>query len=553
MSSSSSSPVADTQVKQDHAVPLSGEDAKDGLLPRDFSHVTWRSSSPFAATPDPFLDLPTYPIGCLSIPSTADAAAASAVAEQNGELQREPPGLLPYGERASPLFPTPMGDSGGDSDNITMTFRPMANTCSMLDAAQVFPTAPPPGGSQQRKAGRQRSLSESSVSSWEDSSGSSLEECPSGPIPNPREAAGPLERALAEAAQTGRGLQERDGMTMSAPPPRYTAGYLPNSLPFNGISPLLAGNEYDIVQQLALLQQQAWVLGQLHATNEIFRNYNINPTNPTEPYQKQQQPAPTTRTSVKRNQRKERGGGRTERSGSAGPTKGRRQSGTSLAGRVVSLAVGGAGSRLLQGHLSSGVASPEEIRSFVEECRPSIRMLATDRYGNYFIQELCHYIDPSDVCILLKELVTAPGLGSKVLLEMGCRLKANRQNPPDGIIEIAEVLQDKLSDLLNEPSCFTLLEAVADVLPTGVHVDQFVDAVIYTIENLLGVANNRNGSLLLSTCVMRKPDCIPELCSRIALVIDGDTITPKRQLSGHGNRLLKTIKSYHGGQSSDSP
>lgn len=38
-----------------------------------------RSSSPFAATPDPFLDLPTYPIGCLSIPSTADAAAASAV------------------------------------------------------------------------------------------------------------------------------------------------------------------------------------------------------------------------------------------------------------------------------------------------------------------------------------------------------------------------------------------------------------------------------------------------------------------------------------------
>ncbi|EER18819.1 hypothetical protein Pmar_PMAR006443, partial [Perkinsus marinus ATCC 50983] len=51
---------------------------------------------------------------------------------------------------------------------------------------------------------------------------------------------------------------------------------------------------------------------------------------------------------------------------------------------------------------------------------------------------------------------------------------------PDGIIEIAEVLQNKLSDLLNEPSCFTLLEAVADVLPTGVHVDQFVDAVIYT-------------------------------------------------------------------------
>ncbi|EER18818.1 hypothetical protein Pmar_PMAR006442 [Perkinsus marinus ATCC 50983] len=424
MSSSSSSPVADTQVKQDHAVPLSGEDAKDGLLPRDFSHVTWRSSSPFAATPDPFLDLPTYPIGCLLIPSTADATAP-AVAEQNGELQREPPGLQPYGERASPLFPTPMGDSGGDSDSITMAFRPMTNTCSMLDAAQVFPTAPPPGGSQQRKAGRQRSLSESSVSSWEDSSGSSLEECPSGPIPNPREATGPLERALDEAARTGRGPQERDGMTMSAPPPRYTAGYLPNSLPFNGIAPLLGGNEYDIVQQLALLQQQAWVLGQLHATNEICTRTQ------------QQQPAPTTRTSVKRNQRKERGGGRTERSGSAGPTKGRRQSGTSLAGRVVSLAVGGAGSRLLQGHLTSGVASPEEIRSFVEECRPSTRMLATDRYGNYFIQELCHYMDPSDVCILLKELVTAPDLvtiardvaGSKVLLEMGCRLKANRQNP----------------------------------------------------------------------------------------------------------------------------
>lgn len=181
------------------------------------------------------------------------------VAEQNGELQREPPGLLPYGERASPLFPTPMGDSGGDSDNITMTFRPMANTCDIcmenpiiskfnhlqmqhvgrgpglshcpaprrLTAAQGWATAVLVGELRLQLGGL---LGEffGGMPIWPYSQSSRSVPCSVMRSPSVSEAAGPLERALAEAAQTGRGLQERDGMTMSAPPPRYTAGYLPN-------------------------------------------------------------------------------------------------------------------------------------------------------------------------------------------------------------------------------------------------------------------------------------------------------------------------------------
>ncbi|EER01987.1 hypothetical protein Pmar_PMAR007683 [Perkinsus marinus ATCC 50983] len=179
-------------------------------------------------------------------------------------------------------------------------------------------------------------------------------------------------------------------------------------------------------------------------------------------------------------------------------------------------------------YLKSGQATSEEIQSFgEEECRASIRMLATDRCGNYFLEKLCHHLDPHDVCIFLEELVIAPDLsknarevaGSKVVLEMASQLKVERQDPPDDIVEIFKVLQTKLC----EPPCLTLLEAVVDALPAGDHSDRFIDAIIHSV---------------------------PELCKRVGLVIEGDTIAPERQLSGYGYRLLKIINSFHTGQSS---
>ncbi|KAF4669336.1 hypothetical protein FOZ61_004370 [Perkinsus olseni] len=500
----------ETQQNEEPGVPLNAEESQaEVVAAKDYSHVTWRSSSPFASTPDPFLEFPTYPLGHPSIPAVLEQQ------QHQPESHQPPPGLLPFDNRAPP-FPTPMTDDhNGACDKITLGIMPNSNTSSsLLDLARVLPVVPPPPAGPQRDLRRQRSLSESSLSSWEDSSaGSSSEECPTrSAFPNPRvpprtaapEVSRPVESALGgEGALNRQALPQQRRYSDMTAPPQHTGDYPPNPTPFNGIAPLLSSlPEYDIVQQLALLQQQAWVLGQLHATNEIFRNYNLGSADRQEPQQKQE-PAPTTRTS---------------------------------------------------GHLSSGQATPEEIRSFVEECRPCIRMLATDRYGNYFVQELCHHIDPTDICNFLKELVTTPNFpqvsrdvaGSKVLVEMTRQLKKNRDVPPEGIVEVAEVIREKLSNLLSEPSCFFLLGTVMELLPTGDYSDQFIDAIIHASDNLLAVANNRNGSLLLSTCVTRKPDCIPDLCQRIALVIDGDNITLKRQLSEHGNRLLKTIKSYHG-------
>ncbi|KAF4698319.1 hypothetical protein FOZ63_002909, partial [Perkinsus olseni] len=386
----------ETQQNEEPGVPLSAEESQaEVVAAKDYSHVTWRSSFPFASTPDPFLEFPTYPLGHPSIPAVLEQ-------QHQPESHQPPPGLLPFDNRAPP-FPTPMTDHNEASDKVTLGIMPNSNTSSVLDLARVLPVVPPHAGPQ-RDLRRQRSLSESSLSSWEDSSaGSSSEECLSRPaFPNPRapprtavpEVSIPFESALGgEGAQNCQALpQQRRHSDMTAPP-QHTGDYPLNPAPFGGITPLLSSlPEYDIVQQLALLQQQAWVLGQLHATNEIFRNYNLGSADRQEPQQKQE-PAPTTRTSVRGDQRRNRPTG-CRGSGSSVGSHRRRDSKTTLTGRVVSLAVGGAGSRLLQGHLSSGQATPEEIRSFVEECRPCIRMLATDRYGNYFVQELCHHIGP---------------------------------------------------------------------------------------------------------------------------------------------------------------
>ncbi|KAF4673596.1 hypothetical protein FOL47_010403 [Perkinsus chesapeaki] len=486
--------------------PVQGgvDDSRDVIAGREFSSMTWRSSSPFAPTPDPFLDYPTAEGTIRGIP------IAPMTTDQNKADEAQlPPGLFPQHSDhtiSQGAFPglAELAPGGNMPDSIP--FRaPGSNSFSLLDSPPIFPLVPPPlpAGS----SNRQRSLSESSVSSWEDSSGSSSEEYRTSTLQKSKEStigdlAPPQHHHQQQSSSSSMLLQNGSMPTGTSPLTCYPWDCPISSAASGGLAPLLSSSEHDLVQQLALLQQQAWILGQLHATSEIFRNYDIGARQQQQQQEQQEQQqqqqqeqqhrdahrrrqaAPTTRAAVKSTGRKEVAGRKT--SGSSNQR--RKDSGATLSGRVVSLALGGAGSRLLQDHLSSGNARPDEIRSFVEESLPKIRELATDRYGNYFIQQLCHHADPSDVCRFLKELISCPDFlkvaqdvaGSKVLLEITRQLKYAKHDPPKELVEVAAEMMAKMAELLGDTSCLSTVEAVVEVLPAGDCLNRLIDSITTT-------------------------------------------------------------------------
>lgn len=198
--------------------------------------------------------------------------------------EHHPPGLLLYGDRALP-FLTQMSD-GRVPDDITLGLGLMTDargrTCSrygLLDTAHALSMAPLFPADSHLNPGGHRSLSESSLSSWEESSSSShSEECSSGPLSKPlsqsgcgitelpiafssvcgsRTATSELARFLerTSAGQTGQTAQwQPSEMTMIDPAARYV-GHCPSnvnlrvllwrshlsslwSLPFDGIAKL---------------------------------------------------------------------------------------------------------------------------------------------------------------------------------------------------------------------------------------------------------------------------------------------------------------------------